>query len=97
MNKEKLIETLEKTLQSMREALEKNEGSMFQAVGSAIKLSYEGFKAHLDHNDTAQTLIGDMKNTLGDFESALKDGDRQLSSSLIKKAEALLAEYKTKN
>lgn len=96
MDKQRLIETLENTLQKMRDELAKNEGSTLQAMGSNIKLNYESFKAYLDNNDTARGFIDNMKTTVSHFESALKEGDKQLSASLLQKAESLLAEYRAR-
>lgn len=96
MNKDTVIRKLEESLASLREALEKNEGSTLQTLAAGMKSVLDTAKTHVLQNDKTKKILSESKKYLGEFEKSVKSGDQKLSASLLDRAQKWLDEYKNR-
>ena len=96
MNKETLIKKLEDGVTSLRDVLDKHDGSTLQAIGASAKQGFDSLKSAFDQNETAQKAVSEIKKHVDDLETAIRSGDKELSGKLLSAAEKKIQEYKEK-
>lgn len=92
--KQHLVEKMDEIVRSLREQLEKNEGCTLCVIASSAIMGYETLKATVTGNDTTKELMEKFQAGVDDFQTALKDGDRKISSGILQRLEKLVAELK---
>lgn len=90
----KIIEKLESAASSMRESLEKHDGSTLQAIWGNARDGLGNIKESISKNDKARVLLDDIKKLGEDLASAIKAGDKKLSAKILNALEKKIKEYK---
>ncbi|MDL2316143.1 hypothetical protein LJC59_03570 [Desulfovibrio sp. OttesenSCG-928-A18] len=97
MNKTAIIEKLEGMAASLREQLDKNEGSSLSAIAGGISSLLESAKALVLGNDKARKLLEKLKEQMARFEKAVREGDKKVSASALDYFEKTLKDMKRKS
>lgn len=97
MDKAALIQKMEECVSSLREQLDKNEGSTITTIINSAKLGFESLKATIMGNETAKNALESFKSHVGDFEKALKEGDKSLSAKALETMENAIQDLKNKD
>lgn len=90
----KIADKLDRMLGSMRESLDKHDGSTLQALYSNIKDGLGNVKDSLARSERAQTLLEDIKKLTEDLAAAVKAGDKKLTAKIVEALEKKVKEYK---
>lgn len=90
----KIVDKLDKMLCSMRELLDKHDGSTLQAIYANIRDGAASVKESITRNERARSLLEDIKKLTEDLGAAIKAGDRKLSGKIMETLEKKVQEYK---
>lgn len=90
----KFMEKFEGAVSSMRESLEKNDGSTIQAVWNNLRGGLGSIKGRFSESERAKTLLNDIKKLGEDLAAAIKAGDKKLSAKILDTLEKKIKEYR---
>lgn len=104
MDKTVIIQKLEQGVSSLREHLEKSEGSTISAVSEGAKSAFdsardgfESLKTSIMGNETAKKALENVKQYLDDLEKAVKEGDKKMSAKAMDVLEKAVKDLKEKH
>lgn len=104
MDKATIIEKLEQGVASLREHLQKSEGSTLSAVAEGAKSGFESARAGFEslktgimENETARKALENVKEHLDDLEKAIKEGDKKMSAKAMDFLEKSVKDLKEKH
>lgn len=92
----KIVEKLEGLVGSLRESLDKHDGSALQALFNNARDGIDSVKESLSESKRARKLWEDVKQLSEDLASAIKAGDKKLSGKILDALDKKIKEYKEK-
>ena len=83
MYKMNLIQKLEDAVSSLKEEVEKNDGSTLSTIANTVKTGFENVSDSIMNNKTTQSFVETFKKHMNEFEEAVIKSDKKLSSKAI--------------
>ena len=83
MYKLNLVQKLEDAVTSLKEEVEKNDGSTLSTIASTVKTGFDNVSDSIMNNKTTQSFVDTFKKHMNEFEEAVLKSDKKLSSKAI--------------
>ena len=96
MNKLNLIQKLEDAVSSLKEEVEKNDGSTLSTIANTVKTGFDNVSDSIMNNKTTQNFVDTFKKHMNEFEEAVIKSDKKLSSKAINAMHKGVRELKSK-
>ena len=96
MNKIELIKKLEDAVNSLKQEIDRNDGSTLAAIGNNIGSCIDGIVDEISNSKKAQRLGDSIKKHWSGLEEAIVKGDRKISASALSVVQKGIHELKKK-
>ncbi len=83
MNRLNLIQKLEDAISSLKDEVEKNDGSTLSTIANTVKSGVDSVSDSIMNNKTTQSFVDTFKKHMNEFEDAVLKSDKKLSSKAI--------------
>ena len=94
MNKSQIITRLEDTVRTLKEQLDKNDGSGLSAMAVGAKAGFDNLKSMIASNEKARLALDSAKIQALKLEEAIREGDKKLSAKTVVMMEKAVRELK---
>ena len=96
MYKLNLIQKLDDAISSLKEEVEKNDGSTLSTIANTVKAGFDNVSDSVMNNKTTQSFVDTFKKHMNEFEEAVLKSDKKLSSKAINAMHNGVRELKSK-
>jgi len=94
MDKKTLIGKLESTVGTLKEQLDKNDGSALSAMAEGARTGFDSLRGSIMGNEKARNALDSAKTQLGKLEDAIRAGDKKVSAKAVAMMENALRDLK---
>lgn len=96
MDKTAIIEKLEQTVGTLKEQLDKNDGSSLSAMAEGAKAGFESLRGAIMGNEKARSALDSARTQMNKLEEAIREGDKKVSAKAVSMMENALHDLKEK-
>ena len=94
MNRSQLVSKLEDTVRTLKEQLDKNDGSGLSAMAVGAKAGFDSLKGMIASNEKARIALDSAKIQALKLEEAIRKGDKKVSARAVDMMEKAVRDLK---